>query len=111
MSLTQCQASFKNSRISPRAATTSADTGVVTVNLGPANTLIKAADSTRTYITIRNTSVGDDMRYGYVDRPTLGTDGFLLKAGESIDLESPGDIWAVGVGVAAVPVCWDQGNG
>jgi hypothetical protein len=66
----------------------------------------------RTYITIRSTATtaGDDIRYDYFDNPNMLTQGFLLKAGEACDLESPQTIYAMAV---ANPVLCtiDEGEG
>ena len=89
------EASFKNSRVSARAPTTTANTYQVTVALG-ANTLIAPLTPNRTYITLRSTATtaSDDIRYDYFDNPNMLTEGFLLKAGEACDLESPQTIFA-----------------
>jgi hypothetical protein len=105
-------ASFKNSRISTRQATTEGDTFQVPVALGPTNTLLAAANTNRTYLTIRNTSAvaGEDMYYDYFDNPNMLTEGFLLKNGEAADLESPEAIYAQAV-VAPITVDCDEGSG
>lgn len=111
MAIISVNASFKNSRVSPRAATTQADTGKVSVNssAGP-NTLVLAADPARTYCTMRNTSTTDDLRYAYFDDSNILTEGMLLKAGEAVDMESPTDIYARSVG-ASLDVVLDIGRG
>lgn len=93
MAIIAVKASFKNSRISPRAATTEADTSKATIGSG-ANVLVLTADTARTYVTMRNTSLTDNLRYAYSDDPSILTEGMLLKAGEAVDMESPTDIWA-----------------
>jgi hypothetical protein len=105
------QASFKNSRVSTRKATTAADTFQVSVPTG-VNTLFRAANANRTYLTMRNenATTGQDMRYDYFDNPAILTQGFLLKAGEAVDLENPSDIYARAVSVA-VTVSGDEGTG
>lgn len=104
-------ASFKNSRVSSRKATTDADTNELQI-LAASNTLVAAANSNRTYITLRLTDVtaGRDVRYDYFDNPAMLTEGFLLKAGEAIDLESPQTIYARAV-VIDVPCVTDEGQG
>jgi hypothetical protein len=106
------EASFKNSRVASRAPTTTANTYQETINLGPLNTLIAPLTPNRTYITIRSTATtsGDDIRYDYFDNPNMLTQGFLLKAGEACDLESPQAIYARAV---ANPVLCtiDEGEG
>lgn len=105
------QASFKNSRVSTRKATTSADVKQVTVNTG-SRTLISAANSNRTYVTLRNenATAGNDLRYDYFDNSNILTEGFLLKAGEAVDLENQSDIYAQAV-AASVVCSVDEGQG
>jgi hypothetical protein len=110
MSIVAVRASFKNSRINPRSATTEADTVRVSVAGGLTNTLLLAADSSRTYVTVRNTSSTDNLRYAYSDDPNILTEGMLLKAGEAADLESPTDIYARSE-AGAVIVIMDIGRG
>ncbi len=111
MGILYSQASFKNSRVSTRQATTSANVyeGVV---LSASNTLIAAANPNRTYVTIRSeaTTAGDDLRYDYFDNPNIITQGFLLKAGEAIDLENQSDIYARAVS-NPVSISVDEGSG
>ena len=106
------QASFKNSRIASRKPTTSADTDEGVIAAGPANTLVRPLNQNRTYLTLRSEAVtaGDDIRYDYFDNPAILTEGFLLKAGEAVDLESPQAIYARAV---ANPVNYsiDEGQG
>jgi hypothetical protein len=111
MSITS-KASFKNSRVQPRAATANARVFQVTVNSTTPNTLIVPVNTNRTYITIRNenTSSGEDLRYDYYDNPNILTQGFLLKAGEAVDLETKGEIWGRGVS-ANVNLSCDEGEG
>lgn len=105
------EASFKNSRISARKPTTEANTYNVTV-LAAANTVISVANANRTYITIRNTSLtpGEDIRYDYFDNPLMITEGFLLRSGEAVDLESPQVIYGRGI-TTNVVVDVDEGQG
>lgn len=111
MAIVSVNASFKNSRISPRAATTQADTSKVSVNAsGGTNSLVLAADPARTYCTMRNTSATDNLRYSYSDDVNILTQGMLLKVGEAVDMESPTDIYARSEG-AALDVILDIGRG
>lgn len=111
-------ASFKNSREYARKATTQAVTNdiVVANNAGPP-TLIVPADVNRTYATIRNLHATDSMTYGYATGgvpPTLAfllADGFELKAGEAIDLESPEAVYAVSQTANPIPIDTDLGVG
>ena len=111
MGVLYVQASFKNSRIAARKPTTSAVTFPVTVPADGLNHQIVPADTTRTYITVRNTSTSDDMRYGYTDDPLLNINGQLMKHDEAGDLESPTGIWARNIGAAAILVLCDEGHG
>lgn len=106
------RASFKNSRVAPRAATTSADVFRVSVPTSSPNTQIVPANDNRTYITLRSeaTTTGDDVRYDYTDNVNILTEGFLLKAGEAIDLESKSAIYARSV-TNAVTISVDEGQG
>jgi len=105
------QASFKNSRFFGRKATTTATTFPTSIPADGNNHLIVAADPTRTYITIRNTSTTDDLRYGYTNDPLLNVNGQLLRKNEAADLESPTTIYARNIGAAAVLVLSDLGQG
>jgi len=111
MGVLYVQASFKNSRIAARKPTTSAVTFPVTVPADGANHQIVPADTTRTYITTRNTSGNDDLRYGYTNDPALNINGQLLKHNEAADLESPTGIWVRNIGAAAILVLSDEGHG
>lgn len=112
MGVLYSQASFKNSRVSTRKATTQSITGEINILTSSPNTLISAANLNRTYLTLRNenATAGNDIRYAYSDSPTILTTGFLLKAGEAVDLESPQDVYARAV-VANVLVSTDEGTG
>lgn len=111
MGVLYSQASFKNSRVSTRQATSSADVKEVVIS-NAANTLVAPANTNRTYITIRSeaTTAGDDLRYDYFDNPNILTEGFLLKASEAIDLENQSTIYARAV-VNPVTASVDEGSG
>jgi len=111
MGVLYSQASFKNSRVSTRQATTSANVENITIS-NVANSLVAAANSLRTYITVRSeaTTAGDDIRYDYFDNPNILTQGFLLKAGEAIDLEDQSAIYARAV-ANSVTASVDEGSG
>jgi hypothetical protein len=111
MGVLYSQSSFKNSRVSTRQATTTANVYKVTIS-NAANTLVAAANSLRTYITIRSeaTTSGDDIRYDYFDNPNILTEGFLLKASEAIDLEDQAVIYARAV-ANPVTASVDEGSG
>ena len=105
------QASFKNSRVSTRQATTSADVKEIVIS-NAANTLVASVNPNRTYITLRSgaSTAGDDLRYDYFNNPNILTEGFLLKAGEAVDLENQSDIYARAV-VNPVSASVDEGSG
>ena len=106
------QASFKNSRVAARKPTTQANTFHVAVNNSAPKTLSQVAKPNRTYITIRSTATtaGDDIAYDYFDNPNMVTEGFILKAGEAADLESPTAIYARAL-VNPVNCTVDEGEG
>ena len=130
----QCLASFPNSRIRPRKPTASAITRGRTLEpagtLGPVNpavtepveadedsqtvngnTVINARNLNRTYITIRNVDPSDAMAYGYEDTIDLALDGMILRAGDSVDLESPQTIYGISLGIASINIRFDRGIG
>lgn len=111
MGVLYSQASFKNSRVASRKATTTAGTDEKTV-LAAANTLIAPTNLNRTYLTLRNldTTPNHDLRYDYFDNPLILTKGFLLKAGEAIDLESPQTVYGRAT-LADVLIDTDEGQG
>ena len=105
-------ASLPNSRQRPRKPTQEADTfiihipvdntiGVIDPSVDPVtsanrgnvtfngNSILIENNQNRTLLTLRNVHASAYIRYGFVDRPTLNQDGLLLKAGDSVDLESP----------------------
>jgi hypothetical protein len=108
MTLTDFKASFKNSRISPRSATTTADTGPRTVT--PVASIIVVANSTRTYLALKNEGP-DTIRYGYDNSPTLATDGIPIPKSVAVEIESPGAIWAIATGLVDCTVYIDEGSG
>lgn len=111
MSITP-KASFKNSRITPRSATLTSAVDKLSISTGPANTLVSAANSNRTYLTMRNenSTTGEDLRYDYFDNANILTEGFLLKASEAVDLETTETVYARAVS-ATVTLSTDEGNG
>jgi len=101
-------ASFPNSRIKPRSATSVADTkrarvngdgeatgtvledgGVVTAN---GNTQVIAPNQNQTYINLRNES-NERLYYSYTDDPAIINNGSFLEAGEAFDMESKQGVW------------------
>jgi len=107
-------ASFPNSRIKTRKPTTVADTLGFTLPTGVVTPII-AADANRTYLTVRNTDLLNDVVYGYRNTITQGTglatDGFLIKAGESVDIDSPQQIFALQSSGGNILLTLDRGQG
>ena len=112
-------ASFKNSRVYGRKATTSASTADLVINAiaGPP-TLILAADLDRTYGTLENLHATDSMKYMYrasgAAIPTIAqilANGFELLAGVGVDTESPEELYGLSTTVNPIPVDIDQGRG
>lgn len=101
-------ASFPNSRIKPRPATRVAVTSEVNItSAGPVTIL--PANENRTIATLFN-SGANDIRYQYATSVGILASGFLLKAGGSIDLESPEEIFGQAIG--ADSLCYvDEGEG
>lgn len=110
MGLLYSQASFKNSRISSRAPTTHAHTIVVPVAPG-AYVKVLDADQTRTYGTINNTSLNSTIRYSYTSIPGIDTDGMPLAPGQIGSIDALEEIWAKNMGIVAVDVQIDYGQG
>lgn len=108
MTLSSYKASFKNSRISPRSATTTADTAPKTVTTSAA--IIVPANTTRTYLAMKNEGP-DTIRYGYDNSPTLATDGIPIPKDVAVEIESPGAIWAIATGSVSCTVYVDEGSG
>lgn len=109
-------ASIPNSRIKPRPSESSGLTKTVTLPAAAGNVLIAISNSNRTGITLRNESLTEDFRYDYFDNPSMATEGFLVRANDSVDLSSPQSIWGLNVGVNGVvtidlDVSVDEGSG
>ena len=102
-------ASFPNSRIKPRPATSQASTNSVSVASG-ATTLIKAANPNRTYIELRNIDPATTVFYGYVT-PLTALTGFELLPNDSVNVLSPGDVYVFNPGAGAVLIDYDEGEG
>lgn len=112
MGVLYTQASFKNSRIKTRPPTSEATTFVVTIPNGQHKGI--DADITRTYITIRNLSLADSIKYDYAsvgDTPNWADDAMTLKPGEAADLESPQEIWFENTSGAPMDIAVDEGKG
>ena len=82
-------ASFPNSRIKPRAATT--DSSIYNgVLVASTITTARPFVAERTYATLKN-NTGSSLYYDRHGEPDV--DGFLLEAGQAIDLEGPQAIY------------------
>lgn len=104
-----CLASFQDSRTKPRKATSTAKTYRQTITDVPVS--IRPANVNRTYLTLRNMDLGNDIYYAY-DIADLPAQGFLIRFGESVDLESPQEIFAVCVtALTTIDICMDEGSG
>jgi hypothetical protein len=113
-------ASFKNSRIYGRKATTTALTSAVSVgaNTDPTATLLFSADPNRTYAQARNLHSSDAMFYGYAVLGVPPTVAFLLSEGQELkagevtnDLEDPEAIYAISATGNVIPCRCDKGTG
>lgn len=110
MAIIDCQASFSNSRIKPRAATTEGATYNKTITPVPA--LLFPYNENRTTLTIRNESLGVDFRYSYSLAGVSQTTGFLVRFGEAVELSGPMPVYACSCSlVDSVPICADEGSG
>ena len=91
--------------------TTQAKTNVLVIPLG-VNTLVAEANTNRSYLTLRNENgvALQDARYDYFDNPAMLTKGFLLKAGEAVDVEAPQAIYMQPT-IIAVGLSTDEGSG
>jgi hypothetical protein len=110
MTIKDCQASFSNSRIKPRAATTEADTHNLVVNDTVA--LMFPYNENRTTLTIRNESFGNDFRYSYSAATCSATLGFLVRFGEVVEISGPMPVYCCAVTPGtSIPICADEGSG
>jgi hypothetical protein len=82
-------ASFPNSRIKPRAATSESHIFNGSLVAGQI-TMVRPFLSERTYATLKN-NTGSDLKYDREGHPN--TNGFLLSPGQAIDLEGPQEIY------------------
>lgn len=103
-------ASYPNSRVKPRPATSEGVISVVELEASTgSNVMILPIDANRVIATLSNPSTVD-IRYDYFDNVNILTEGFLLKAGCSIDIESKGEVYAISTG-SVVEVQLDIGRG
>jgi hypothetical protein len=111
-------ASFPNSRIYPRAATTRVvsgpDVSVLPETTGPSpggNTQIAPVNLNRTYFTIYNTGP-DALRINRDDAPiTFAAEiGFLIPADGTYDCEGPEPIYGATVAAGTADVSTEEGT-
>ena len=103
-------ASFPNSRIKPRPARTAGVTPIVSLP-DSLVTLIAAANIDRTSIMVRNLDASVTMKYGYASDINAADKGFSLKAGETVSLDDPGDIYGYQTSGGAILMSYDEGVG
>lgn len=102
-------ASFPNSRIKPRPARTSGNTNNQTILAG-ATVLIYPADLNRVSLLLRNDSPSDTLLYSYTS-VNIATEGFPIRPGEAVLLESPQDIWVHNPSANPIDISEDVGVG
>lgn len=102
-------ASFPNSRIESRPATTSETTAQVSLPTTPADpTVLAAANLNRTGLTVRNTHTSQSMRFGYPNAdgsaPTvaqLTSSGKLLRPAEESYIDTNQNVYGINLGADA----------
>ena len=106
-------ASFPNSRIKPRPATSARDSSIVEVPDGGA-ILAVAQNLNRTDVLLKNLDSVNSVYYGYdasID-DQVGSDGSTeLKAGEAVSIDVASDIFIFNNSGSAVNVSVDEGEG
>lgn len=106
-------ASFPNSRIKPRPATSARDSFIFEVPDGGA-TLVVPQNVNRTDVLIKNLDSINSVYYGYdasID-DNVGANGSTeLKAGESISIDVATDIYVFNNSGGAINVSVDEGEG
>ena len=106
-------ASFPNSRIKTRNATTQEFTPIVVCPPGVA-TKVLVADPNRTFATIRNLDSSTLIYYGFVSTidGTVPNGGFLIEPLEAANgIPTLQDVWIYNSGGASVNVAIDYGEG
>lgn len=125
-------ASFPNSRIKPRNATSEAQTkraivnangeapgtvlpdgGVVTAN---GNTLVLPANQNQTYINVRNEDKNNRVYYSYSDKADIVNGqqldaGSFLEPGEAFDMEARSGVYMRSENASRINVVIDYGQG
>ena len=85
------------------------DEGKLTTN---GNTILRARNLDRTYLTLRNIDPSENIAYGYRDRANLATSGMILRAGDSVDIDSPKIIFVRSLALGGdVLTAYDEGIG
>lgn len=114
MAILMVLASFPNSRIKPRPATTQSDTEILTVTAGPGVTQVLLPNPNRTTALIRNLDSTVSLYYGYdnsVDDQVGADGGMLLSPLQSVNIENPGALYIFNPSGSAVNVAIDEGEG
>lgn len=101
--------SFPNSQVRPRKATQTEETGTVPVPSSTVTT-IAAANPNRTFLTIKNEGP-TEIRWGTAAVPPTALSGFLLGAGEGIDIETPEEIQVITTQAGTTEVSVEEGEG
>lgn len=118
--MAQFLASFPNSRVENRPATTSEVTSQVELPLSPAVvTVLAFANLNRTGLTLRNTSLTDQFLYTFPNpdgtAPTVAqiqADGKLVNPNEQTSIDTNQAVYAINIGTqAAIVVDVDEGSG
>lgn len=125
-------ASFPNSRVKPRAATSEAkvwrkviastanspgdDPGDGSTVTAEGNTMLLGADPDRTYMMLQNLSETDKIVYAYSDLTDMETrtvqeGGFVLLPGANAVLENKGTLYAKSTTANNIEVNLDVGRG
>lgn len=103
-------ASFPNSRIKPRPATSQSTTTIVSIPTGTV-TLVRSEDPNNTQVVLRNLSNSDLIFYGYVNTIDGVNTGFELTPLDAIVIDDPGDVFVLQNSGGPLLVCLDNGQG
>lgn len=106
-------ASFPNSRIKPRPATSQRDTSIVEVPDGGVSS-VASPNQNRTDIQLRNLDSANSVYYGYENSidDSVGASGSVeLKAGETVSIDVTSEIFVFNNSGAAINIAIDEGEG
>jgi len=106
-------ASFPNSRIKPRPATTQSSTAILTIPSGIA-TLVAIANLNRTLLLIRNLNSTSNLFYGYtatVDGLVRPDGGMLIKPFDTAEIDDPGNVYIYQNSGSPIEISIDEGEG